>query len=129
MYQMNADQMNQLAFQEYQEYTGFKSVSGLEESAQDAINGQAPSWSRVDFGFHSTSPIISGEMTLSENGNYLVEKQSDPLMMLLGAVRPGGNPTGQLDEVPVGDVAIPMILMAIGYTVYHRIRQWIRQKA
>ena len=122
IYQMNAAaQVSQLAFQEYQQYTGFQSVNGLNSTAQDAINGQAPVWTRVDFGFHTTSSFLSNERTISENGNYLMEMQSDPLMMILGAVRPGDNPTGQLDDVPVGDMMIPMLLMVVGYTLWRKI--------
>ncbi len=130
IYQMNAaGQVEQLAFQEYQEYTGFQSVNGLEQSAQDIINGQASSWSRVDFGFHTTSAVLSPARTLSAEGHYLIEAQSDPILKALGAIRPGGNPTGQLDEVPLGDALLPLLLLATGYIFYQRIRRWIRQKA
>ncbi len=102
MYPMNAAaQVAQLAFQE-------------------AAHAHAPEWSRVDFGFHTTSSYLSDERTLSENGHYLIEMKNDPVMAL-GAFRPGGNPTGELDDVPIGDVVLPMLLIAVGYTLWRKI--------
>lgn len=120
---MNNAIMNtpQVAFSSYQAYTGFQSLSGLEQSAADAVNGRAASYSRVDFGFHSTSMYTTAERSLVSNGAYLVESQSDP--MALASRRPGGTGTAE-EQSPVGDAILPLLIMLTGY-VLMRVRKRI----
>ena len=108
--------MPQVAFSSYQAYTGFQSLSGLEQSAADAVNGRAASWSRVDFGFHSTSMYTTAERSLVSNGAYLVESQSDPMVLAAASRRPGGTGTVE-EQSPVGDAILPLLIMLTGYVL------------
>lgn len=76
--------------------------------------------SYVTYNFRSTSAFLSESYSQMEEENNMIETQSRPMMHL--GVRPGGNPVGELDDVvPIGNMVLPMILMAIGYTLWRKI--------
>lgn len=96
----------------------FSSVSGLNHSASDAQYGQAPSYSGVDFGFHSTSMEISDQRTLQDDPEaYLVVQQA---VAPRRVGRPDGSATGSTPEVPIGDAALPFLLLAFAFVLFRR---------